>query len=440
MKHKLPAIYIICCLLVNLPASGQHAYDTVQVMSYNTLNYGFPATSNCPTLLTQNKHAWLKKIIQYANPDILGLEKMDASPATFTSDTVIHAVLDSVCAGCYAHTPYTNHSGYEKENTLYFKTDKFGWLSTTTIYSADTNISDINLHKLYYKPTQQPLTDTIFLNIILVHLKSGSGNAAERALEVTGAMNWLNAHLTAPGNYICMGDFNTQSSDESCFQQLIMSANPNTLFTEPTGQLGNWNGNPSSFANYLTQSTRTADPGDCGATGGQDDWFDHLLCSTPVIQGTKNISYVSNSFTVIGQDGQHVNKSLIASPPNNSVPSEILNALYYMSEHLPVTMQLAIDTGHAATAIATLETAINWHYNTLVSNQLTIEANGLPQNNKHNYYAGIYDLTGRLLLAQKISFTETVTLLNQLSQGMYLLVITHDNQPVLNGRFFKSGN
>ena len=441
MKNRLPCLTLFFCILImHLSASAQHACDTIKVMSYNTLNYGFPATSDCPAMLTANKHTWLRKIIEYTEPDILGLEKMAAAPASFTADTIVNMVLDSVCTACYGHTPYTNLSGYQKENMLYFRKDKFGWLRTTTIYAADTNISDINLHELYYKPAgQEPLHDTIFLNIILVHLKSGSGNAAERSVEIFGAMNWLNAHISNAGNYIFMGDFNTQSSGENCFQQIINSSNPNTLFVEPTGQLGNWNANPTTFANYLTQSTRTTDPGDCGATGGQDDWFDHLLCSTAIKQGAQSISYVPGSFYVVGQDGQHVNKSLLSSPVNSTVPADILSALYYMSEHLPVMMQLAIDTFHMANGIIQVDAETQWQYNALVTSELNICAKGGSATSGHNYQAAIYDFTGRLMQTQAISFKQSITA-SRFAQGVYLLVITSDNQPVFNGRFVKVSN
>ena len=406
-------------------------------MSYNVLNYGFPASGNCPALITANKHAWLRTVIEYTMPDILGLEKMDATPATFTSDTIVARVLDSVCPGCYGHTPYTNNSGYEKENMLYFNNAKFGWLSTKTIYSADSTISDINLHTLFYKNAALLAShDTIFLHIILVHLASGSGSAAERGAEMAGAMAWLNAHITAPGNYIFMGDFNTQSSSESCFQDMNHSTDSNTLFFDVANQPGNWDSDPDNFARYLTQSTRTSDPGDCGATGGMDDWFDHLLCTNPIMQGTGKVNYLSGSFSVIGQDGQHVNKSLIANPANTSVPGNVLSALYYMSEHLPVIMQLAIDTASATTGITGPGNGplVQWHYNSPVANQLCLIAAGATE----VYEAAVYDITGRMLSKQPLNNTgENILPVSNLADGVYILVVTQQEQVVTTGKFVK---
>ena len=363
-------------------------------MSYNVLNYGFPASGNCPALITANKHAWLRTVIEYTMPDILGLEKMDATPATFTSDTIVARVLDSVCPGCYGHTPYTNNSGYEKENMLYFNNAKFGWLSTKTIYSADSTISDINLHTLFYKNAALLAShDTIFLHIILVHLASGSGSAAERGAEMAGAMAWLNAHITAPGNYIFMGDFNTQSSSESCFQDMNHSTDSNTLFFDVANQPGNWDSDPDNFARY-------------------------------------------GSFSVIGQDGQHVNKSLIANPANTSVPGNVLSALYYMSEHLPVIMQLAIDTASATTGITGPGNGplVQWHYNSPVANQLCLIAAGATE----VYEAAVYDITGRMLSKQPLNNTgENILPVSNLADGVYILVVTQQEQVVTTGKFVK---
>ena len=425
-------------VVITFLAHAQGSYDTVKIMTYNTGNYGFPATVDCPALISANKHIWLRTIVQYAEPDILGMEKMDATPASFTADTVIARVLDSVCAGCYGHTPFTNNSGYGKEDMLYFKTAKFGWLSTTTIFSADNNISDINLHTLFYKSRQLAVNhDTVFLHIILVHLLSGSGNASDRSSEVAGAMSWLNGHVTGPGNYIFMGDMNTQSSNESCFQQLINSGNQNIKFFDPPNQLGNWDTEPDSFAHYLTQSTRTTDPGDCSAVSGMDDRFDHLLCSAPIMQGTQAITYVPASYHVIGQDGLHVNKALTDNPVNTSVPSNVLNALYYMSEHLPVIMQLAIDTTDSiSTGITSqyIQPEVRWSYNTLVNHQLEIKTAIEAQNCEIR----VYDLTGRLLSYSLLNnFGATSISVSHLANGVYLLNILQQGRVVQTGKFVK---
>ncbi len=360
-KTKLSCSIILLLLFIFSLSDAQVLKDTVKIMTYNVLNYGFPATSSCPGLITANKDQYLKTILRYENPDILGLVKMDASPSSFTTNAIVHNVLDSVCLGCYGHSQFTNVSGYTKENMLYFKTAKFGFVSTTVIYSADANISDISLHTLFYKDQNLAVThDTVFIHVVLVHDKSGSSNASNRAAEIGGAMTWLNSHVSAPGNYFFMGDFNVQSSTEACFQDMINSSNVNTKFYDPVNQLGNWANNPAAFADYLTEDTRMTDPGDCGASGGISTRFVHILCTQPVMQGLNSVAYVPGSYKVIGQDGNHTNLGLTDAPVNTSVPSPVLNALFSMSNHLPVCLKLAVTKSNTTDAASVSSRKINF--------------------------------------------------------------------------------
>jgi hypothetical protein len=339
-------IYLVTLYLVsinNVIIAQPYFTDTVSIVTYNVNNYGFASTGSCPLQGSPLKHQYLKTVMQYLAPDIVAFEKINGTPASFGIDTIQQKVMDSVCIGCYSSAVFTNVSGYKKVNSLFYKTSKFGYIGTNSIYTADNNISDINLHKLYYKsPSLATTLDTIFLSVIVVHDASGIGSASARATEIGGAMSWIQTHTTAPTNYIFMGDFNAQSSSEACFQSMLNASDTNSRFYDPANQLGNWSANPASYSMYLTQSTRTTDPGDCAATGGLNDRFDHILCTKSIMNGTKDVKYINNSYKVIGQDGLHTAKAINASPTNTSVPSNVLNALYMMSEHLPVALKLEI--------------------------------------------------------------------------------------------------
>jgi len=52
--------------------------------------------------------------------------------------------------------------------------------------------------------------------------------------------------------------------------------------------------------------------------------------------------YLANSYDAIGNDGNHFNSSLIASPVNSQYPDSVVKALYYMSDHLPVTLKTVV--------------------------------------------------------------------------------------------------
>ena len=338
--------FLICFLLflVNQSKGQLNFTDTVSILSYNINNYGTASTKSCPLEGSPSKNTYLVNILTYLNaPDIVSFQKMMGTPVTLASDSMQKHIMDSVCAGCYANTIYTNVSGYKKVNTLFYKKSKFGYLGTTSIYTADNSISDINLHKLYYKsPSLSTLHDTVFLNVIVVHDASGSSSDAQRGTEIKGAMKWLSTNVKQEGNFLFLGDFNTQNSNEACFQAMINPTDTTTRFYEPTNQLGDWAGSPQLFAKYLTQSTRRVDPGDCASTNAMTTWFDHILCSSPIMKGKKNVYYIPNSFKVIGQDGLHTGVAINDAPTNTSVPPDVLNSLYMMSEHLPVQLKLLI--------------------------------------------------------------------------------------------------
>jgi hypothetical protein len=409
-------------ILFGKPLFAQTQSTTLTVMNYNVGNYGALATINCPLLNLTTKNAYLRTIMQYVSPDIVALTKIDNLLPAFSTTKVVDSIFNKNCFGCYDHGGFTNISGYSKVNMLYYKTSNVGFKSTTTIYSGDNNISDINLHKLYYKsPTLSTLHDTIFINVIVAHLDSGSGSSSmgNRAVEINGAMSWLNSHVTSPGNYIFMGDLNTQKSNENCFQYLVNSSNPNTKFFDPPNQLGNWSNSPNLYNKYLTHSTRTNDPGDCNATGGMNNRFDHILCTQSIMAGTNSVTYIPTSYKVIGQDGLHTNNALIDSPTNVSAPSPVINALYYMSEHLPEIIRLQINYN------------LSVDLNGMGENNFIITPNpsssGIFQvlaTNERLANIEVYNLLSQNVLTSKADSQNTTIDLSKQTKGVYFVKLT----------------
>jgi hypothetical protein len=414
------------------------ANDTIKVVTYNTLNYGFPATSSCPGLLTFKKHKYLREILQFTNADLIGLVKMSAKPSSFTTDTIPFKVLDSICYQCYGHSSFTNKSGYKKENMLYYKKDKFGYISTTTLYSGDNNISDINMHRLYYK-SSGIAKDTIFLNIIQVHLLSSSSSNLDRATEIKGALNYLSAHFAKIGNCIIMGDFNTQNSMESCYQQLVNPVDSTYKFYDPVNQAGDWNSFPGKFAMYLTQSTRLNNLDDCGANGGMSERFDHILLTKGMINGTDSISYIPGSYKVIGQDGKHTGNSLNVSPANTTAPANIINDLYYMSNHLPVELKLLISGGHAIDGIAQEELKQDEvRVSNPVYETLKVYFSETCPFRTNRCLLEIKDMAGQSIFKEYIDPKNDYSAnLSPLKQGVYIMSLSDENGYINNCKIIK---
>ena len=156
-------------------------------------------------------------------------------------------------------------------------------------------------------------------------------------------------YITAQGNndnFIICGDFNVYRASEQAFQNLVNPSYLPIAFYDPLNQMGEW-ANNWNFSEYHTQSTHSGS-GDCFSGGGMDDRFDFILMSGSIINGTKGITYCDGSYWAVGQDGNRFNGA-INSPANNTLPSNVIDALYNMSDHLPVVAELAFNNvGYAS--------------------------------------------------------------------------------------------
>ena len=423
--HPIGILMFFSCMFMCSKSNGGTT-DSLKIISYNVMNYGIGASKSCPGLLTFKQHEYLRTILKYDEPDILGLVKMTAIPSSFTSDTVIDKVLDSVCYHCYGHSDYTKISSYYKANMLYFKTDKIGYISTTYLYS-DSSIADINLHKLYYKAADLATThDTQFINIILIHNLSGSGSSIQRNTEMTGVVSYLQKHFTSLDNFIFMGDFNTASIYEKTYQFLINPADTNFKFYDPINKTSDWANNPSDYAMFLTQSTRATSLPDCGSSGAMTEVFDHVFPSGSLMYGTDSLKYVPGSYKVIGQDGNHVGLALTDKPKNKIVPSAVLNALYNMSNHLPVEIKLAVSNPPVVNGIESKE--ISNSISTWMNSgklHITLKENDPLLNDKCSII--LYDIHGNEIYSNS-TFLKTSNSIDvsSISQGTYILNILSD--------------
>ena len=174
--------------------------------------------------------------------------------------------------------------------------------------------------------------------VYVSHLKAGNSdqNAAQRSLEATALKNYIN-NRTNGEHFIVAGDFNVYNAEEDAYQALL---NFGLHLNDPIDQEGEWHNN-SFYSGIHTQSTRINNLPDGGAVGGMDDRFDFILISDDLLSG--KLSYVQESYASFGQDGNHFNQSYDGLN-NSSVPKYINTALYYMSDHLPVIMELRYDS------------------------------------------------------------------------------------------------
>lgn len=388
--------------IILLSSLSLKAEDTVKVMQYNLLNYGY-SPSYCTALYDlSEKTEFLRTIVDYADADILCVNEMGAN------SFAVQRLLDSALNynnNNWEKAIMTNQANSSIINMLYYNHIKFSLLSQEVI---NTTVRDINLYKLYYNsPDLASTNDTIFLNCIVTHLKSGSSSSDEntRAIMTSNAMAYLD-NLNTAGNYLFMGDFNVKTSTEPAFQNLINHTNSTIKFYDPINEIGSWYNN-STYASVHTQSTHSSSSG-CKSSGGLDDRFDFILASSNIINGIDNIGFIPGSYYAIANDGQHFNSSIISSG-NTSVPSNVLDAIYNMSDHLPVCLDLKINSANASVrntnnfAVLKVQNPFN--------DKIDISLTNLSSKKIH---IEIYSSVGQLI------FSKTYTTDNSLSCSIYL--------------------
>jgi len=304
-----------------LSIQGAQAQDTIKFMTYNILNYPDVNTSRI---------AYLKTIVQHIKPDVFLVNEI-TQPVGATN--IISQALNQNGITYYAQSLYVQSP--DDENMLFYNTQKLGLVDQNTI---STSLRDFNEYILYYKePGMTAQSDTVYFYVYAAHLKAGNAasDIAQRGSETSVLKSYLSTRTSAE-NTVVAGDMNVYNNSEAAYINLTGSTQANLYDVVGSGI---WHSN-TFYKMHFTQSTRV-DAIDGGSTGGMDDRFDMVLFSDDMQTGTKGAKYIPGSYRAVGQDGLRLNSSLIV-PTNNSEPTNVINALYYMSDHLPVYMEVAV--------------------------------------------------------------------------------------------------
>ena len=411
-------------LLLFLSILSFCAADTIRMMQYNLMYYTTSSPSNCITSGTymNEKDNNLKTIIDYVLPDVFCVNEI-GSNYTYIN-RLLNNVMNTNGRTYYANCPLTNYSGGSIANMLYYDSRKLAFHS---YFYVTTSPRDINAYKMYYKSDGLAYGDTAFITFIIAHLKAGSTNSDKNARKTQ--VERLTAKLAQMGvdNYVFSGDFNLYNADEPAYQHLLFNSNTTFRFFDPINQYGNWHNN-QQFANIHTQSTHTYSENGCFATGGLDDRFDFILTSSSVIYGNRKVKVVPETYHALGQDGLRLKKSLLASPTNTKLPMEILEAMYYCSDHLPVICDFEISQ---TTNIYEYNASFFVNVENPIKNELSIQ---IYAENDQIYHFEIFTITGKLI----DRFSEFISAGNNslsrrfdFSPSLYFLKITNDQKETI---------
>lgn len=406
-------LYIFICVAFIQSLSAQ---DTVRLMQYNLMQYIQSPYGGCTS--TNNsldvKDACLKVIIPYVNPDIITVNEIGVTQAHVTR--ILNNVLNINGVNYWKAGQLTSQSGGSIANMMFYDSRKLTLKSST---SVPTIVRDFNIYRLYFNTPDLDQGDTVFFISIVGHMKAGTTDTADRYTMTQSLMSKLNSWGVSD-NYVLSGDFNVYTSNESFYQLLLNYPNSAIRFFDPINSPGNWNNN-NQFKNIHTQSTHTS--GDCFSTGGLDDRFDHIMVSSQVLNGYDNVKALPSTYHALGQDGNRYNGTII-SPANNSIPTDVSNALYNMSDHLPVIMDFLVYYTNAGVVGNSKSNTAEIRAQNPMEQDIKLFIKSDIQ--EHFYYT-LHDSRGVCVAKGEFNFEpprqEKTINIPQLSEGLYFLKI-----------------
>ena len=335
--------WTVIFVLIALNQSVSAQVFTLRVMTYNILNYR-NSTNECNgnTNSASSKEVALDTIVRNMQPHIICFQEVGASANNATY--LLNNALNTASATNWSTTNYTNNSFSSLTNVIAYRSDVLGLISQDVItkdLTGNNLVRVVDVARFYYKdPLLNAQSDSVTFTVIGAHFKAGSGtsNSTQRNAMAGAIIDYVE-NDAVDANIMLMGDFNMYASSESGYQTLV--AGNGFRFEDPINSSGSWNNN-SSFAAVHTQSTRNGGSNSCFSGGGLDDRFDQILCSEDIMDAEDGMVYVPNTYFAVGNDGNHFNDP-VNSGTNYSVSASVLNALYNLSDHLPVIADFDVD-------------------------------------------------------------------------------------------------
>ena len=300
--------------------------DTLTIMNYNVLRFNGNST---------DRAIYIKKVVDYVKPDLIVLEEID-------DQSGIDLLLDQVFnkdSKIFAAGPLPN-SQWMKSGIIY-KKSKFDLTSYKFIPTVLRDISGYTLSIKNAHANVSPFT------IFGTHLKASNGlSESEQRWEEAKELYKYVSQMNNDYHYILAGDFNVYGPNEPAYKLLVDS-----MTVDLEDPIGAWVRNEGSHVEKFTQSTRENQLSDGGASGGLDDRFDFILFSDHFTSKDPDLKYLEGSYTVIGNDGNHFNKS-ITDGGNTAVPDSIAEAIYFGSDHYPVIAKIIHTSKNSTSPVA----------------------------------------------------------------------------------------
>jgi endonuclease/exonuclease/phosphatase family metal-dependent hydrolase len=387
------------------------AQNTVKTMFYNVLE--FPE-------LNPNRITLLQDILQDYSPDIFMVCELQSQEG---ADVILNVGLNSNGNSNYSAAPYFENQsgGGDLQQALFYRNDMFVLENTEII---NTPVRDINKYTLLLNTESQD-TNPIRIYAYVTHLKSSQGSANQQLrLSMVEAFVNDTQQLEDDAFVLFAGDFNIYTSTEPAYLEILDQTN-NVAMEDPIDTPGAWNNN-EDFREVHTQSTRTSSSGfGGGAGGGLDDRFDFIMVSQNMMTNP-NLQYKTDSYKAYGNNGNCYNNNINDINCGGLYNQIIRDALYNMSDHLPVVMELVTDQEIVILDVPQQMVVQPFSLkSTLVSDVLTVYS---PQGDTQDDSFVVFNTLGQEILNFKTKANTTIIDVSQLAKGVYYLTNTSSNQ------------
>ncbi|MFM9984501.1 MAG: endonuclease/exonuclease/phosphatase family protein [Flavobacteriales bacterium] len=411
-------------LLIAMMCAPLLLMSQVRVMSYNMLNF--------PTGNLQGRVDTLQKIVDYYRPHLLMIQEL--KNAEGLAD--VAAMMNTLNYGNFEHgafVPQQSDQGspYALQQALVYDQSIFTLKSQSEII---TDVRDFNEFELYLNDANlDEGADTTFLYVYVTHLKSSTGtaNQAARLAMVEDWLAYMNANRDANDNVILCGDFNIYTRNEDAYQALLSDENTIPM-QDVFYDYGDWPGTNFAHKEILTQSTRANQIENDGAGGGVDDRFDFILFSPGLVNPANEIHYIEDSYFSLGNTGACYNQSITSCSANNDVPYDVLQAIYFMSDHIPQVCELELNVTIAVDELVQYGLPLQIVYGNQISARMHTSFSGKGMMH-------VRDLQGRLVQESQITIgvgnNEFQIETNALESGMYVLILETEQGIRTSARF-----
>lgn len=407
---KRPILLLVLSLSLGLTATTS-AQTPIKVMCYNILN--FPEGS------MPDRQDTLKKIIDYVAPDLFLIQELrNANGLDLVFNESFSGLPGSYAASTFVPNQSNQGGSFNLQQAIIYNTEVFGLAEERL---KTTPVRDINIFKLYLQDENLGNgSDTTFMYVFNTHLKSSQGSSNEN-LRLEMAQVFVNelANLDPDSYVLFAGDFNVYSSNEPAYQ-LLLSEDNAIVMEDPIDAPGNWGSSSYPFKQILTQSTRSSQIYNDGAGGGVDDRFDFILVSENLKESSSSLRADIASYEALGNNGECYNGNITDCADGNDVPEEILTSLYYMSDHLPVIMNLETDITLGISA----QTRLQQDLISVFGDRILVR----PETRSAIVEIRIFDTFGRIVFNQMCTPGQYLNL-SDLSEGVYIATAQSSDIP-----------